>query len=274
MRRWLLAAAIVTVAVAPPVAATAQDTAAVAINTRDDSTLFRFAFAVRRVTGDVVDQSNAAVAFASCTDCQTAAIAIQVLLIMSDPSIVVPQNIAIALNSGCTGCETLASAYQFVFGAGTTVRFTAEGNQAIADLRSQLQQLRNDDLTNEELFAEVEAIVAQLEEVLATELVPVGQPQPEPTPSTSASTTPSAEATETESDEVTEPVTTPTATSSSTPTTTPSTAPSATTTPSSDPTASASSSPSPTATASGSASPTPTTTTSPTAEPTPSPSGS
>ena len=42
------------------------DNAAVAINTRDGSSLFRLAFKIRRVAGDIVDNQNAAVAYARC----------------------------------------------------------------------------------------------------------------------------------------------------------------------------------------------------------------
>lgn len=44
--------------VAAPVAAAAQDNAAVAINQKDGSSLFKFAFDVRRVMNGVVDQSK------------------------------------------------------------------------------------------------------------------------------------------------------------------------------------------------------------------------
>ncbi len=107
------------------------DTAAIAINTKDGTDIFRIAFAIKRAMGDVVDNGNAAVAFASCTDCETVAVSIQVVLLMNDPSVVTPTNLAIAINEGCTLCETLASAYQVILTTDGPVRFTAAGYREI-----------------------------------------------------------------------------------------------------------------------------------------------
>ena len=164
------------VALAAPGAVRAQDNAAVAINTKDGGTVFRFAFNIARVGSDVVDNTNAAVAYASCTDCTTVAIAIQVVLVTGDPSVVSPENYAIAINQQCTLCETLASAYQFVFGTGGPVHFTAEGNQELAQIRREFQQLRKDadSLTAAQIQARVAALVDRLRVVLQNELVAAG----------------------------------------------------------------------------------------------------
>jgi putative peptide zinc metalloprotease protein len=99
------------------------DNAAVAVNTHDGSSVFRIAFSIVHATGDTVDNSNAAVAFASCTACETVAIAFQVVLISGDPSTITPANEAIAVNFDCTLCATMADAVQFVLSSGP-VRFT------------------------------------------------------------------------------------------------------------------------------------------------------
>jgi putative peptide zinc metalloprotease protein len=150
------------------------DNVAIEVNTKDGSSVFKLAFNIRRVTGDVVDQTNAAVAVASCTDCRTVAVAIQVLLVTGDPEVVSPENVALALNVECTSCETMASAFQIVLGTGGPVRFTPEGNRRIAELRRRLNELRSSEgLTLAQLDAELKAIVTELQQVLATELVPV-----------------------------------------------------------------------------------------------------
>jgi putative peptide zinc metalloprotease protein len=175
MRRFLLtltfAALCSLVAASPP--ADAADNAAVAVNLRDGSSTFRLAFKVTRVNRDVVDSSNAAVAAASCTDCQTVAVAIQAVLIFSDPSVVTPTNFAFAFNLDCDRCYTLATAYQFVSTTGI-VHFTAEGNQRIAAIRAQLEALRHSDLSIEEIQARVDALAGQLLDVMRTELVTPG----------------------------------------------------------------------------------------------------
>jgi putative peptide zinc metalloprotease protein len=200
----------------------AQDSAAVAVNTKDDSSVFRFVFSVRRVMGDVVDQTNAAVAYASCENCQTVAIAFQVLLVYGDPSIVDPTNLAMAINYECTLCDTLASAYQFVFGLSGPVRFTDEGQKQIADIRKQLLDLRDSGLTGPEIQTRTDALAEQLRQVLATEVVPVG-PDDEP----GAATAP--EATETAPAETTPATTQTTPTTTETAPTTPETTPTETT---------------------------------------------
>lgn len=190
IRRHLLvlgAIAAAAVGAASPTSAAAQDSAAVAVNTRDESSIFRLAFNIRRVTDDVVDETNAAVAYASCQDCRTVAISIQVLLVASDPSVVSPENLALAYNQDCTLCNTFASAYQLVLGDGTLLRFTAAGSQEIAQIRRELEALRNQDLSNDELDSQLDAIVVRLQGVLDTELVGVGEPG-EPAPGATTST--------------------------------------------------------------------------------------
>jgi putative peptide zinc metalloprotease protein len=183
--------AATAVAVGPAAtAAHAQDSAAVAVNTRDDSTVFRLIFDIRRVMGDVVDETNAAVAYASCENCQTVAIAIQALLVYSDPSVVTPTNLALAVNYDCTLCDTLASAYQFVFGTSGPVRFTPEGSRQIADIRQQLEALRTSDLSIDEIQTQTDALAEQLRQVLATEVVPVGQAEPTDASPQQTTTTP------------------------------------------------------------------------------------
>jgi putative peptide zinc metalloprotease protein len=176
--RAVLLAALGAVALAglPASPAVAQDTSAVAVNTRDGSSIFRLAFNIRRVTGDVVDQSNAAVAVSSCEECRTVAISFQVLLVESDPSLVSPENLALAYNQDCTLCDTFAAAYQIVLGDGTRLRFTAEGSKAIAGIRRELKALRNQDLSDADLDAQLDGIYGRLKGVLDTELVGVGQP--------------------------------------------------------------------------------------------------
>ena len=180
-RRLILLAVGLAVALAfagVPGAARAQDNAAIAINVRDGTSVFRLAFSIKRVAGDVVDSTNAAVAFSSCTDCTSTAIAIEVVLITGDASTVTPTNLALAYNFECQSCISIANAYQFVFSTGGQVHFTAEGNQELARIRQDLEALRKQDLTPDELQARLEDIVTRLITVLRTQLVPAGSSGP------------------------------------------------------------------------------------------------
>jgi putative peptide zinc metalloprotease protein len=182
-------------AAASPAPARADDNTAIAINTKDGSALFKFAFSIKRVAGDVVDNTNAAVAFASCENCQTVAIAIQIVLVTGDPSVVTPTNLALAYNFECTLCETMASAYQFVFGNGDNLRFTAEGRRALAEIRKEFHDLRkeSEQLTLAEIDARVEQLVSRIRAILQTELVPAGNAkgdQDDDEPETTTTNTP------------------------------------------------------------------------------------
>jgi putative peptide zinc metalloprotease protein len=184
-----------------PSPARADDNTAIAINTKDGSALFKFAFSVKRVAGDVVDNGNAAVAFASCENCQTVAIAIQIVLVTGDPSVV--------------------TAYQFVFGNGDNMRFTADGRRMLAEIRKEFHDLRkeSESLSLAEIDARVKALVDRIRVVLQNELVPAGNAKPEDddeagttttattTPTTTTSPTTTTEPT-TEDPTTTEPTTT------------------------------------------------------------------
>jgi putative peptide zinc metalloprotease protein len=168
----------------------AADNAAIAVNTKDGTTVFKVAFAIRHVMSDVVTETNAAVAYNSCTDCASVAIAFEIVLVESDASVISPTNVAIAFNESCTTCVAVAEAYQFVLGTGGIVHFDAEGNRILAELRRRLHALRKEDLTIEQLQAILDEMSAQIADVLANHLVAVGPSKPEQTTTTTTTSTP------------------------------------------------------------------------------------
>jgi len=173
-----------------PAALASGDTAAVAVNTKDGASVFRLAFSIKRVGGDVVDNANAAVSYASCDSCRTVALSIQIVLVTGDPETVTPENVALAINVDCTSCETLASAYQWVLGTDEqNVRFSPEGQVAINQIRKELRELGASDLPVDELQARVKQLMLRLGEVLKTELEPVGRPPDNPGQDTGSTTT-------------------------------------------------------------------------------------
>ncbi|MDP3968767.1 MAG: hypothetical protein Q8Q02_10825 [Nocardioides sp.] len=90
------------------------DNQALAVNTTDGSVTYDIAFALVWAEGDEVVNVNAAHAYASCTDCVTVAVAYQVVLIMDHARVVIPQNLAAAVNYECYECITAAIASQLV----------------------------------------------------------------------------------------------------------------------------------------------------------------
>jgi putative peptide zinc metalloprotease protein len=181
MRRltYLLATAALAVGFATGTPAALADSgggnSAIAINTKDGASVFKLAFAIREVAGDVVDSTNAAVAYSSCNDCQTVAIAIDIVFVIGNPSVVTPTNIALAVNENCTSCQTLALAYQFIIGVSGPVHFTSEGRREIAQIRRELEALRHSNLSILEIKARADALIARLKNVLRTQLVQSGK---------------------------------------------------------------------------------------------------
>ncbi|MGH3307944.1 MAG: hypothetical protein ACRDOX_09670, partial [Nocardioides sp.] len=90
------------------------DNQAAAYNTTDGSMKYDIAFALVWAEGNEVLNVNEAHAYASCSNCVTVAVAFQVVLIMDDAQVVVPQNLAVAANYECYRCITAALASQLV----------------------------------------------------------------------------------------------------------------------------------------------------------------
>jgi putative peptide zinc metalloprotease protein len=223
----LLAALVSTGLSAARPTLAAADNAAIAVNTKDGTTVFKVAFAIRHVMSDVVTETNAAVAYNSCTDCASVAIAFEIVLVESDASVISPTNIAIAFNENCSTCVAVAEAYQFVLGnGGGAVHFDAEGNRILAELRRRLHSLRKEDLTIEQLQAILDDMSAQIADVLSNHLVSAGPSRPQET--TTTTTTPTISTTTT-TPTTTTPTTTTTTTEETT-TTTPTTTAEVTTT--------------------------------------------
>ena len=86
------------------------DNQALATANREGQVTYDLAFALVWAEGDGVLNVNEAHAYASCSDCVAVAVAFQVVLIMDDASVVVPQNLAVAANYDCYRCITAAIA--------------------------------------------------------------------------------------------------------------------------------------------------------------------
>jgi putative peptide zinc metalloprotease protein len=189
-----------TFAAVNPGSSRAQDNAAVAINTKDGTSIFRVAFKIARVNKEIVDNSNAAAAWASCTDCEAIAVAFQIVLIFSDPEVATPSNIALAVNWECTACVAFASAFQWVLTTEGPLHFTPEGNRLLAEVRQRLHDLTKlEELTLDQLLTELEALADIVRQVLANEMVSSGPaPEPPPPPEPPAATTETTPTTTTE----------------------------------------------------------------------------
>ena len=86
-----------------------------AVNTTDGSVVYDVAFAlVWADDGEPVNTRNEAYAFASCADCAAVAVGFQVVLIVGQTDVIVPENLSAAANYNCVRCLTYALANQLV----------------------------------------------------------------------------------------------------------------------------------------------------------------
>jgi putative peptide zinc metalloprotease protein len=84
------------------------------VNLSDATYRARASVQLGRIGGHNVRPVNLAFARATCTDCQTLAVAFQVSIYRRGASEVTPQNAAVAVNAGCLRCVTAAWAVQYV----------------------------------------------------------------------------------------------------------------------------------------------------------------
>jgi putative peptide zinc metalloprotease protein len=98
-----------------PAAPEGDGNQALAVNTTDGSVTYSVAFAlVWAEDGDAVTTTNEAYAFANCTGCAAVAIGFQVVLVVGQADVIVPQNLSAAANYNCLDCLAYALASQLV----------------------------------------------------------------------------------------------------------------------------------------------------------------
>ncbi len=116
------------------------DNQALAVNTTDNTVVYDIAFALVWIddTSDPVTNTNEAHAYASCTRCAAVAIGFQVVLVVGSADIVVPQNLAGALNYNCVQCLTYALATQLVLTLDRPL--SADGMTALNELWAQIAE--------------------------------------------------------------------------------------------------------------------------------------
>jgi hypothetical protein len=118
------------------------------------------------VAGDTATPTNRAEAYASCINCQTFAVALQIALIRSDASTVAPVNQAISINNQCTGCFTSARALQYVFVVDDPQQIPGRANQFISRMNAELRDIaRTPDMTPREANARIDAVIGQFSDL-------------------------------------------------------------------------------------------------------------
>ncbi|MET3706544.1 hypothetical protein ABIB17_001160 [Arthrobacter sp. UYEF6] len=134
-----------------------------------------------------VDTTNEAYAFASCADCAAVAVGFQVVLIVGQADVIVPENLSAAANYNCLRCLTYAVASQLVLTLDGPLSDggTARLNALWAEIAEFGRNLQNVPLS--EIQGRLNAFREQIKEII--------QSDPNATKGTGTSTTPSTPAT-------------------------------------------------------------------------------
>jgi putative peptide zinc metalloprotease protein len=170
-------------------------------NTENGRFKARASIKMHRIPNDDVNPVNVAFAQATCTDCQTIAVAMQVVLYKRGAHNVSPQNIAVAANVGCTRCVTIARAMQWVIPVDDLNAVPRDVDALVKDMNKELQFLSSiktiDQITSDEANTHLQNVLnqyAELQQYLsdAIQKQTADNATPTPSPAASPTATPSA----------------------------------------------------------------------------------
>jgi hypothetical protein len=170
----------------------------------DENMRFKARASIRlhRIETDDVKPVNIAFAQGHCTDCQTIAVAVQIVFYRRDAHTVVPENIALASNVGCTRCVTAARAIQYVIPVNDPKSdLPPEIDRLVKDMDRELRFLASiktwDQITSDDAQARIQRVLdqyADLKQFLreAMQTARAENATPAPTDSSAPSPTPAA----------------------------------------------------------------------------------
>jgi putative peptide zinc metalloprotease protein len=114
------------------------DNQALVVNTEDGAVAYDVSFALVWADEGSATNRNEAYAFASCRNCRTVAVAFQVVMLVGSVDVVVPENIAAAVNYACVECVTYALATQLVVSLPGPL--SEEGSRELAEIWAELAE--------------------------------------------------------------------------------------------------------------------------------------
>jgi putative peptide zinc metalloprotease protein len=162
---------------------------------------------INRITAPNVAPENLARAYASCTECDTLAVAMQINLIRRDTSRVVPGNAAVAINYRCNRCRTIAVSLQYTLSVDDPKQTPREVRDLVRAMDAELRAIARDPVSLADAIDRINAVIGRfvaLAESLddqrdeATAATTPGaepegdQPPPSPSPTATADASPSA----------------------------------------------------------------------------------
>ena len=127
---------------------------------------------LHRITTDEVKPVNVASAVGSCTDCQTIAVAFQVVFYKRGTSNISPENVALAENIDCTRCVTVARAIQYVIPVDDPQSdVPPDVDRLVKAMDKELRFLSSvktwDQITSDEAMARIQRVLGQYDELSA-----------------------------------------------------------------------------------------------------------
>jgi putative peptide zinc metalloprotease protein len=139
-------------------------------NTENGRFKARASIRMHRIENDDVNPVNIAFAQAGCTDCQTIAVAVQVVFYKRGATNVHPENVALAANVGCTRCVTAARAIQYVIPVDDPKSdVPPQVAQLIKDMDKELRFLASvktiDQITSDAALARIQTVLDQYAEL-------------------------------------------------------------------------------------------------------------
>ena len=178
-------------------------------NEQDGRFRFRSNVDLARINGKQVRPVNAARAEASCTDCQTIAVAVQVAVYRRGAEVVTPSNEAVSLNLRCTRCVTVTRAIQYVIPVDDPREVPRDVDALVKDINRELRYFEGikdvREVNVQEAEARINSVLAKYASLqqyvrdLRDEKTEGGTPTPTPSATGTASVTPTATETTTAS---------------------------------------------------------------------------
>jgi putative peptide zinc metalloprotease protein len=140
------------------------------VNQTDGATRTRSRVGVPEVGGETVDNQNVASAYASCTDCRTVAVAVQVVVVEGDVTTFTPGNAAVAVNESCLRCQTFAYARQEVLTPGTQVSISGIAQNRIQQLQWRIDSVSESDEAFDQMTTDLDNLTEELVGVVQGEI--------------------------------------------------------------------------------------------------------
>lgn len=180
-------------------------------NHRDGELTMRGSIQLNQLPAPRIAPENLARAYASCTDCQTLAVAMQINLIKRGTQLAAPRNAAVAINYECLRCVTVAVALQYTYSVDDPTQTPPEVRQLIRAMEAELRAISIDrEVGIREAIERINAVIDQFVE-LAESLDDRRAEATEPTTEGATDETPTPSATPADADEPSPSATTSTA---------------------------------------------------------------